>query len=186
MENGEKTDKFITGEFIIEAVYGLRSGSHQFEFGKAKNWRCWCNYPTGAVPVGNAKFTRNGPARTGALPDTKRLTPLFYFPEPGHFRAIPGSCGPAMRNSSRLPSRQVFDVVAKTHAHRHRIVGLRLSGGDHRATPGPAESRETFVVSIWRRLPSACAIRLPSKRFSRFLRERHVYQNTLWSYGPLP
>src|SRR5581483_3129146 len=77
-ENGERLDKFITGEFLTHTIYGCQVVVTNPTASKQR-LAVLIQTPIGSIPVGNSRFTQ-----TVALDldpyNTKTIDYLFYFP----------------------------------------------------------------------------------------------------------
>src|SRR4029077_11143469 len=80
-ENGEKVDKFVTGEFLVHTAYGCQvvvtnpTSSRQ-------RLTVLVQLPVGAVPLAGGRFTRSVPVDLEPY-RTQTIDTLFYFPRPG-------------------------------------------------------------------------------------------------------
>ncbi|MDB6070000.1 MAG: hypothetical protein JWL81_1171, partial [Verrucomicrobiales bacterium] len=85
--NGEKSDKFVEGEFLAGVVYGSRvvvtnPGSSR------RKLDVLFQIPTGAVPVEKTRATQSLPITLEGF-HTQTLDFNFYFPQPGEFVNYP-------------------------------------------------------------------------------------------------
>lgn len=178
-EDGEKSDKFITGEFIAQTVYGCQvvitnpTSSRQ-------RLTALLQVPVGSIPLAKAPETRSvaldlEPYRT------QTLDYLFYFPLPGRFAHFPIHVA---RNEALVASTPpaTFEVLDKPSK-------LDTTSWEYVSQNGTAEEVLGF---LGRENASALdlekiAFRMKDKAFFErtlaLLRERHVYQPTLWSYS---
>ena len=86
-ENGEKSDKFVTGEFLTGTVYGSQivvtnPGSAR------RKLEVLFQIPTGALPVLQTRITQSVPIQLDGF-RTQTLDFHFYFPHPGEFAHYP-------------------------------------------------------------------------------------------------
>ena len=86
-ENGEKVDKYVTGEFVANVVYGCQVVVTNPTSARQK-LSVLLQLPAGAIPVANGQFTKSvmldlEPYRTQAIDY------FFYFPLPGKFAHFP-------------------------------------------------------------------------------------------------
>jgi hypothetical protein len=178
-EEGEKTDKFVTGEFVTQTVYGSQIVVTNPTSSKQK-LSVLVQTPVGSVPLANAQFTKS------VLMDlepyhTQTLDILFYFPMPGRFAQFPVHVA---KNEALLASASpmMFDVVDKPSK-------LDTSSWEYVSQNGTPEevvsylSRENIAALDLEKI----AFRMRDKAFFEkalpLLRERHVYHPTLWSYA---
>jgi hypothetical protein len=178
-ENGEKTDKFVTGEFVIEAVYGCEVVVTNSSSAKQK-LAVLVQLPTGSVPVGNAKFTRTVQLELEPY-RTQTIDVLFYFPGPGQFVDFPVHVA---RDEKLLAAAEPanFDVVAKP-------TKIDTESWDYVSQEGTTEqllallNRENIQTLDLEKIAFRMRDQATFESVIRLLRERHIYQNTLWSYG---
>jgi hypothetical protein len=179
MENGEKADKFVTGEYLIETVYGCEVVVTNSSSARQK-LAVLVQLPTGSVPVGNAKFTRT--VQLDLEPyRTQTIDVLFYFPDPGHFVQFPVHVA---RDEKLVASAEPvsFDVVA-------RPTKIDTQSWDYVSQEGTTEqllallNRENIQTLDLEKIAFRMHDQATFESVLRLLRERHIYQNTLWSYG---
>jgi hypothetical protein len=178
-ENGEKTDKFVTGEFVIEAVYGCEVVVTNSSSAKQK-LAVLVQLPTGSIPIGNAKFTRTVQLELEPY-RTQTIDVLFYFPDPGHFVDYPVHVA---RDEKLLAAAEPasFDVVAKP-------TKPDTESWDYVSQEGTLEqllallNRENIQTLDLEKIAFRMRDQVTFESVIRLLRERHIYQNTLWSYG---
>ena len=86
-ENGEKVDKFVTGEFVVHTVYGCQvvvtnpTSSRQ-------RLTVLVQLPVGAIPLADGQYTKSVPLDLEPY-RTQTVDYLFYFPRPGQFAHFP-------------------------------------------------------------------------------------------------
>jgi hypothetical protein len=178
-ENGEKIDKFVTGEFLVATVYGCQVVVTNPTSARQK-LSVLIQLPVGAVPVSNGQFTKTvmldlEPYRTQAIDY------FFYFPLPGKFAHFPIHVA---KNEKFIAAAKpvVFDVVEKPSK-------LDTSSWEYVSQNGTAEEvlallgRENVHALDLEKI----AFRMKDRGFFeavlQLLRERHAYQPTLWSYS---
>ncbi|MES2708459.1 MAG: hypothetical protein V4726_17840 [Verrucomicrobiota bacterium] len=86
-ENGEKSDKFVSGEFLSGTVYGCQivvsnPGS------ATRRLDVLFQIPVGALPVNRTRVTQSAPLALGGF-QTQTLDFQFYFPKAGKFAHYP-------------------------------------------------------------------------------------------------
>jgi hypothetical protein len=179
MENGEKADKFVTGEFLSETVYGTEVVVTNSSSARQK-LAVLVQLPTGAVPVANAKFTRT--VQLDLEPyRTQTIDVLFYFPEPGRFVEFPVHVA---RDEKLVASADpvTFDVVVKPSK-------IDTESWEYVSQEGTLEqllallNRENILTLDLEKIAFRMRDQATFDSVLRLLKERHIYQNTLWSYG---
>jgi hypothetical protein len=178
-ENGERLDKFVTGEFVVHTVYGCQVVVTNPTSAR-QQLAVLLQVPVGAIPVGNAQYTRTvlldlEPYRTQAVEY------LFYFPRPGRFVHFPAHVA---RNEQLVAAAApaTFDVV-------ERPTKLDTESWEYVSQHGTEDqvlallNRENVLALDLEKI----AFRMRDQTFFeavlRVLQERHAYQPTLWSYG---
>src|SRR5262249_47076079 len=178
-ENGERIDKFVTGEFVVQTVYGCQVVVTNPTSARQK-LSVLIQLPLGAVPVANGQFTKTlvldlEPYRTQAIDY------LFYSPWPGRFAHFPVHVA---KNEKFIAAAQpvMFDVVEKPSQ-------LDMGSWEYVSRNG---TNEEVLALLGRENVHALdlekiAFRMKDRAFFdavlQLLRERHAYQATLWSYG---
>lgn len=110
IENGEKTDKFVTDEFVASVVYGAQVVVTNPTSSRQK-LDVLLQIPEGAMPLLGHRATDT---RSISLDPytTKRLDYFFYFPAPGNYQCYPAH---ASRNGSVIAHAEklTFKVVSE-------------------------------------------------------------------------
>jgi hypothetical protein len=180
-ENGEKLDKFVTGEFVVHTVYGCQVVVTNPTSSRQK-LSVLLQLPVGAIPVANGQQTRSVALDLEPY-HTKTIDYLFYFPKAGKFPHFPVHVA---RNEQFVaaPPAVTFEVVEKP-------TRLDTSSWDYISQHG---SNDNVVAFLNRENVRALnldkiAFRMKDRAFfevvTRLLHERHCYNATLWSYGIL-
>lgn len=178
-EGGEKVDKYVTGEFLVHAVYGCQvvvtnpTSSRQ-------RLTVMAQLPVGAIPLAGGQYTRSvlldlEPYRT------QTVDYLFYFPRPGKFAHFPAHVA---KNEKVVAAAKpaTFEVV-------ERLSKPDTSSWDYISQHG---SDDEVVAMLERENVAALnldkiAFRMRDKAFfervTALLKARHQYTPTLWSYG---
>src|SRR5262249_29091686 len=109
-EQGEKLDKFVTGEFLVHTAYGCQvvvtnpTSSRQ-------RLTVLLQVPAGAMPLGDGRYTKAVPLELEPY-RTQAVDYLFYFPRPGRFAHFPAQVARAERLvAAAAPT--TFEVVEK-------------------------------------------------------------------------
>ncbi len=180
-ENNEQLDKYVTEEFLPHVVYGaevvLTNPS-----GHRQRLQVLLQIPVGAIPVGGGFCTRGlylvlEPYSTG------KLEYYFYFPGSGSFHHYPVTVA---RSDTVVASAApfVFNVVERlTRIDKTSWAWLSQNGT-------PQEVLEFLDQANLHRLDlTEIAWRLHGpdwfKKATALLDRRHVWDQTLWSYGLL-
>ncbi len=178
-EGNEQFDKPVTGEFLPHVVYGVQVALTN-PGGTAKKLHALLQIPVGALPVNGGQATR-GVYLELAPYTTKTLEYYFYFPAVGTFAHYPVTVA---RNS---------DVIARAAPMTFRVVP-QLTEVDKTSWAwisqnGTPEETLAFLESanVHRLNLEDIAWRMHDAGFFRQalarLNARHVYHDTLWSYG---
>jgi hypothetical protein len=178
-ENGEKIDKFVTGEFLVNTVYGCQVVVTNPTSARQR-LSVLIQIPIGSVPVSNGQFTKSvmldlEPYRTQAIDY------FFYFPLPGKFVQFPVHVA---KNEKFIVAATpaAFDVVAKPSK-------LDTSSWEFVSQNGTAEevmallNRENVHALNLEKIAFRMKDRAFFEAVLQLLRERHAYQATLWSYS---
>src|SRR5207249_9314296 len=183
-ENGEKIDKFVTGEFLVQTVYGCQVVVTNPTSARQR-LSVLIQLPVGAVPVSNGQFTKSvmldlEPYRTQAIDY------FFYFPLPGKAAQFVQFPVHVAKNDKFIvaASPAAFDVVEKPSK-------LDTSSWEFVSQNGTAEevlallSRENVHALNLEKIAFRMKDRTFFEAVLQLLRDRHAYQATLWSYSLL-
>src|SRR5262249_46580320 len=109
-ENGEKVDKFITAEFVMQTVYGCQLVVTNPTSSRQK-LTVLVQLPVGAIPVSNGQFTRSIPLDLEPY-RTQTIDYFFYFPKAGKFPHFPVQVA---KNEQFVAAAEpfIFNVVEK-------------------------------------------------------------------------
>ena len=183
MRNGEKVDKFVSGEFLAGAVYGCQvvatnptSGTQKLEL--------LVQVPEGAVPVARSRKTK-GQRLQLAPYHTQTFEYSFYFPRPSaDGKKNVGFPAHLARDEeiAAWAGAQEFDVVAKFSKRDTASWDYISQHGTPAEVIGRLEAGNTSALQLDR-----IAWRMKQVDFFRqvtsLLHGRHVYDHTLYSYG---
>jgi hypothetical protein len=178
-EDNERFDKFVTEEFKIARVYGC----HIVLTNPTSTRRkvdVLLQIPEGSLPVLNGFYTRSLHMQLEPY-STQAVEYYFYFSSPGEFRHYPVHVS---QDEQLIGFASPFVFNVKT----------RLSEIDTEAWPYVSQHGTDAQVfthlkenNIDRLDLNLIAFRMKDKESFRtvmaLLRQRHVYSNTLWSYG---
>ena len=178
-DNGERMDKFVTGEFVIHTVYGSQVVVTNTSPSRQK-LSILIQIPAGSIALTGGKATRSvsvdlEPYRTQTI-DT-----FFYFPLPGKYAQFPVHVA---KNEVLLAAgpQATFQVVAKP-------TRVDTASWDHISQNG---SSDEVIAYLERENAQGLdldkmAFRLRDRGFfvrvTDLLRARHIYHATVWSYA---
>lgn len=178
-EDGERTDKFVTNEFVVHTVYGAHVVVTNPSPSRQK-LAVLLQVPVGAVPLANGQYTKTvhldlEPYRTHTLDY------LFYFPAAGRFTHFPVHVA---KNEALVAFAApfVFNVVAKPSQ-------LDTESWDYVSQRGTNEQVLAFLerANVEALDLDRIAFRMRDRAFFekvlQLLQARHVYNHVLWSYG---
>jgi hypothetical protein len=178
-ENGEKLDKFVTEEFLINVVYGGQIVVTNPTSSRQK-LAVLVQLPNGALPLSGAKFTKAyqldlEPYRT------QTIDYLFYFPTPGKYAQFPVHVA---KNEQYVMSAKAFtfNVLAKPSK-------VDTTTWDHVSQNGTREEVLAFLnrENVRALNLDKIAFRLKDQAFFdavvALLQDRHLYHPTTYSYG---
>ncbi|MHC4202411.1 MAG: hypothetical protein ACYSU0_20660, partial [Planctomycetota bacterium] len=178
-EGGERFDKYVTDEFIVNAVYGCQvvltnpSSSPQ-------KLDLLLQVPRGSMPVKKGFYTKGMHVRLGAY-STTTFEYHFYFPEPGQFAHYPvhvaknerviAFAKPVTLNVVEKPTRvdtASWDYISQ-NGSAEEVLRYLSDENPHRAK---------LERIAWRVRDRGFFARVVG-----LLARKHVYNQTLWSYG---
>ena len=179
MVNGEQVDRFVSGEFLYQTVYGCQLVITNPTSSRQK-LDVLTQLPTGAMPVQGGKSTQT--VRLQLEPyHTQTIEYYFYFPAAGDFVQFPAHVT-KMANWSPPPTPRRFMSsrrCPKSIANR----GITSRNSAAIKTSWISFKSETCKKSTSIASRSAWEISTSSNRRSTLLRRRHIYNHTLWSYA---
>jgi hypothetical protein len=180
-ENGERLDKFVTGEFLVHVVYGCQvvvtnpTSSRQ-------RLTALVQLPTGAIPVANGQFTKSIPLDLEPY-RTATFDYFFYFPKAGTFTQFPVHIGKGDKYlAASTPI--TFTVV-------DRPTKIDTTNWDYISQNGTNEEVLAFLnrENVRALNLDKIAFRLKDRGFfeatTKLLHDRHLYHPTTWSYSLL-
>jgi hypothetical protein len=180
-ENGEKVDKFITGEFIMQTVYGCQLVVTNPTSSRQK-LTVLVQLPVGAIPVSNGQFTRSLPLDLEPY-RTQTIDYFFYFPKAGKFPHFPVQVA---KNEQFVAAAEpfTFNVVEKP-------TKIDTTSWDYVSQNGTNDEVLAFLTreNVQALNLDKIAFRMKDREFfevvTRLLTGRHLFQPPLWSYGLL-
>ncbi|MFO0805957.1 MAG: hypothetical protein U0791_22865 [Gemmataceae bacterium] len=177
--NGERMDKYVTGEFIINTVYGCQVVVTN-PTSTRQRLSVLVQVPTGAIPVSNGMNTRTVPVDLEPY-RTHTVDFQFYFPRAGKFTHYPSHVSKSERVVAVAPTAQI-EVLEKPRS-------LDTTSWDYLSQFGTDDE----VIAVMNRENCSAlnlekiAFRMKDRGFFEkavaLLKSRHVFNNTLWSYG---
>lgn len=180
-ENNERFDQYVDGEFLPHVVYGAQVALTNPK-GNRQKLQVLLQIPMGAIPVNNGFYTRG--IHVALEPHaTQTIEYFFYFPTVGTFPHYPVTLA------------QDDQVVGGAEPFVFRVV-KQLSQIDKTSWAwisqnGTPDEVLAFLdqANVLRLDLNEIAWRMKDKAFFKQvtdrLEARHVYQDTLWSYGLL-
>jgi hypothetical protein len=177
--DNERTDKYVSEEFLTHTVYGCQVVITNPTSSRQK-LDALMQLPKGAMPVLNSLYTRG--LHMDLQPyETRAIEYAFYFPSTGEFPHYPVQVA---KNEKLVASvaPQTLKVVAtpsKTDTTSWEYISQNGT---------PEQVIEYLKANNIERVNlEKIAWRMKDKDFFAqvvgLLRERHVYHNTLWSYS---
>ncbi|MBI4879205.1 MAG: cell envelope integrity protein TolA [Planctomycetes bacterium] len=175
----ERREKFVTDEFLAGVAYGCQVVLTN-PTSSPRKLELLLQIPRGALPVRNGFVTRGVPARIEPY-GTATFEYAFYFPAAGDYRHFPAhasldgelvACAePAAMHVVLVPSR--VDATSWEHVSQSGTPEQVLAYLE-------AQNLERLDLTrvAWRMRERAVFDAVLA-----LLRRRHVYQDTLWSYG---
>jgi hypothetical protein len=179
--DGEKIDKFVADEFLLHTVYGCQvvltnpSSAHQ-------RLNVLLQVPVGAIPVAKTRYTHTALVALKAY-STERIEYFFYFPAAGDYPHYPvhvardeqviAAAEPVVLKAVATPSK--LDLASWAHVSQNGTRGEVLEF---------LRKHNILALDL-----SQIAFRVRDREFFSelltVLRDRRVYNHTLWAYGLL-
>lgn len=180
-ENNERFDQYVDGEFLPHVVYGAQVVLTNPK-GHRQKLQVLLQIPMGAIPVNNGFYTRG--LHVALEPHaTRTIEYFFYFPAVGTFPHYPVTLAQDDRVTGGAEP-AVFRVVKQLS----QIDKTSWAWISQNGTP---EEVLAFLeqANILRLDLDEIAWRMKDKAFflkaTSLLEARHIYHDTLWSYGLL-
>ncbi len=179
MVEGVQVDKFATDEFLVHTVYGCQvvitnptSANQRLDV--------LLQIPQGAVPVANGQLTKSIAVALGPY-STQQIEYFFYFPSAGEAPHYPAQIS---KNGVLLASaepRVLTAVWELKNFDKESWEYVSIMGTDEEVL-SYLKSKNLQQIDLTR-----IAYRMKTAKFFTdaiaILASRHVYENTLWSYG---
>ena len=180
-ENGERVDRYVTGEMLAGEVYGCQVVLTN-PSSSPRKLELLLQIPGGAIPVKGGFTTRSESVRLNAFSTTTREY-HFYFPRAGAFRHFPvhvsledaliGHAEPVSLDVVTEPT--VIDTTSWGHVSQNASVDEVI------AYLTDANLLRTDLEKIAWRMREANVF----SRVLSLLRDRRAYTDVLWSYAIL-
>ncbi len=179
MVGNQQVDKFVTEEFLVQAVYGGQIVVTNPTSAPVK-LDVLIQVPIGAIPVNNGQYTRNVHLQLEPY-RTESLEYYFYFPAPGQYAHFPVHVAKG-------------DVLLASAEGMEFHVVEELTQIDRESWPYVSQSGTNDDVLQYLRTQNLQAIQLDRIAFRmgdrdffrqaiEILTQRHAYDHTLWSYA---
>jgi hypothetical protein len=178
-ENGEKVDKYVTGEFLIHTAYGCQVVVTN-PTSTRQRLSVLVQLPVGAIAIGNGQFTKAVPVELEPY-RTATVDYLFYFPKAGKFAHFPAhvSKGERIVAAAKPTTFEVLEKPSKLDTDSWDYVSQFGSDDDVIAMM----KRENVNALNLEKIAFRMKDRAFFERSTALLKERHVFQPTLWSYA---
>jgi hypothetical protein len=177
--NNERLDKYITDEFLMHVVYGCQVVVTN-PTSSPQKLNVLLQIPEGSLPVLNGKATRNVHINLPAY-NTQTVEYYFYFPAPGDFQQYPVHVA---KQESLMAFAEPFTFKVVKEPSK-----IDRTSWDYISQHGTREDVLAYLNAnnLNRTNLDKIAFRVADKNFFetvvKLLTARHVYNNTLWSYG---
>jgi hypothetical protein len=178
-ENGEKVDKYVTGEFLVHVAYGCQVVVTN-PTSTRQRLTVLVQIPVGAIPLAGAQFTRSVPLDLEPY-RTVTVDTLFYFPRPGTFTHFPAHVAKNERVvAAAKPT--TLTVVEKPSKPDSASWDFISQNGTEDEVLAMLARENVFALNLDR-----IAWRMRDRGFFEkviaLLKDRHAYNATLWSYA---
>ncbi len=177
--NNEKLDKYVTDEFLVHTVYGCQVVVTNPTSSRQK-LDVLLQVPVGAIPVLNGQYTRS--VHIDLQPyHTQTIEYYFYFPAAGKYRHYPVHVA---KNGALIANAEPFTLNVVNEPSR-----IDRESWDFVSQQGSNDDVLAFLnkENLGRVNLDRIAFRMADQKFFRtvveLLAQRHVYNQTLWSYG---
>ncbi|MDT7785206.1 MAG: hypothetical protein QOF58_3625, partial [Pseudonocardiales bacterium] len=178
-ENGEKIDKYVTGEFVIHTAYGCQVVVTN-PTSTRQRLTVLVQVPVGSIPIANGQFTRT--VQVDLEPyRTHTVDYLFYFPQPGKFTHFPAHVAKSEHVVAAAAPIAV-EVLEKPRT-------LDTASWDYVSQFATDDevlammNRENCSALNLEKIAFRMRDNLFYQKVITLLRARHVFNATLWSYG---
>jgi hypothetical protein len=180
-ENGEKVDKYVTGEFLTNAVYGCQVVVTN-PTSTRQRLSVLVQVPAGAIPVAGGQYTRTVQVDLEAY-RTHTVDALFYFPLPGTFDHYPAQVAKAEKVVAAAKPNKLEVLAKPSRPDDGSWDYVSQFGTDDEVLA--ALGRENVHALNLDRIAFRMKDLAFFERVIAMLKERHAYNPTLWSYALL-
>ncbi len=180
-ENGEKVDKFVVDEYIAQTAYGCQIVVTNPTSSRRK-LSLLIQVPAGSIALNPSQMTRSIPLDLEPY-RTQTLDYSFYFPVAGNYAQLPVQVSEKGK-SVAAGQATLFGVVDKP-------TKTDTGSWDYVSQNGTEKEVIDFLAreNLQALNLDKIAFRMRDPAFftqvTALLADRHVYQNTLWSYALL-
>ncbi len=178
-ENGVQVDNFVSGEFLVHTLYGSQIVVTNTSSAKQKI-DVLLQIPVGAIPSLNSRATRSVHVELEPY-HTQTLDYYFYFPAAGDFPHFPVHVAKNDLLLAHAAPRPFHVVEEPSQIDRNSWQYVSQFGTSDEVL----EFLRTHNVQALEL--SKIAFRMRDRTFFEsvlaLLRQRHAYDQTLWSYG---
>ena len=177
----QRYDNFITEEFVRQVVYGSQVVITN-STSSPQMLSALVQLPSGAIPVGGAQYTRSVTISLAPY-RTETVEYQFYFPESGKFDHYPVHVN---REGSTIATAKpmTFNVVDEATVIDRDSWNHLSQYGDNEQVLRFLQNENLQDIALDR-----IAFRMSDRQFFEsamsVLRQRHIYNHTLWSYSIL-
>ena len=178
-EGNERFDKYVTGEFLSGIVYGGQVVVTN-PTSTPRKLDLLVQIPRGSLPVSNTLATRGLHVQLAPYA-TQTFDYFFYWPKTGEFTALPVQLtkDELLVGFAEPTTFKVVKELSEIDRTSWEYLSQNGSGDDVLAflKAGNVE-RLNLPLIAWRMSDAKFF-----GQITALLRDRHVYENTLWSYG---
>lgn len=179
--NGERRDAFVSDEFLVDVAYGCQVVVTN-PTSSQRTAEVLLQVPAGAVPLQSGFWTKGRSVQLAPYA-TATVEYSFYFPGTGQFSHYP--------TQAAEKGKLVAFATPKTLNVVEKPSKLDTTSWEHVSQQGTAAEVLSFIDShnVQRLDLTKIAWRMRDRAFFQSvlpkLKQRHAYDNTLWSYGLL-
>ncbi|MBL8753434.1 MAG: hypothetical protein JNK15_09050, partial [Planctomycetes bacterium] len=179
--NGERRDRFVTGEFVVDVPYGCQVVVTN-PTSTPRTAEVLLQIPAGAVPLQSGFWTKGKSVQLGPYA-TATLEYAFYFPGAGSFAHYPAHAAEKGKLAAAAEARTLTVVDKPTK--------VDTTSWEHVSQQGTAAEVLAFLDghNVHGLDLARIAWRMKDREFFaqclQKLRARHAFDATLWSYGLL-
>jgi hypothetical protein len=177
--DGEKQDKFVTGEYVAQVIYGCQVVVTNPTSSRQK-LSVLVQLPVGAMPLRNGRFTKSHQLDLEPY-RTQTIDYLFYFPTAGKFTQFPVHVAKAEQFVIAAKP-MTFDVLAKPSKVDTTTWDYVSQSGTNEEVIAFLNRENVRAINL-----EKIAFRLKDRPFYeaiiKLLQDRHLYHSTTSSYS---